>query len=159
MNILFLHGWTSVPGGLKPSFLVEAGHQVYNPAIPDNDFERSVAIGNHCLTRQPIDVIVGSSRGGAVAMNLAYESRPLILLCPAWKRWGSAQTISTRAIILHSRDDDVIPFGESETLMRGCDARLVQLIEVGSDHRLATPDALKAMREACEQLADSQAGP
>ena len=39
MKILFLHGWTSVPGGLKPSFLKEHGHEVLNPALPDEDFE------------------------------------------------------------------------------------------------------------------------
>jgi hypothetical protein len=31
------------------------------------------------------DVVIGSSRGGAVAMNINTVSTPLILLCPAWK--------------------------------------------------------------------------
>ena len=32
MNILFLHGWTSVPGGRKPTHLKDAGHTILNPA-------------------------------------------------------------------------------------------------------------------------------
>jgi hypothetical protein len=41
MRILFLHGWTSVPGGRKPTFLKEQGHDVINPALPDDDFDKS----------------------------------------------------------------------------------------------------------------------
>jgi hypothetical protein len=33
MKILFLHGWTSTPGGKKPSFLKDHGHTVLNPAL------------------------------------------------------------------------------------------------------------------------------
>jgi len=31
MNILFLHGWQSTPGGLKPTYLKDHGHEVLNP--------------------------------------------------------------------------------------------------------------------------------
>ena len=34
-TILFLHGWNSRPGGLKPTYLAEHGHTVINPALPD----------------------------------------------------------------------------------------------------------------------------
>ena len=44
MKILFLHGWTSVVGGVKPTFLKEAGHTVLNPSLPDEDFEEAVRI-------------------------------------------------------------------------------------------------------------------
>jgi hypoxanthine phosphoribosyltransferase len=37
------------------------------------------------------DVIVGSSRGGAVALNINSKDTPLVLLCPAWKNWGTCQ--------------------------------------------------------------------
>ena len=42
MKILFLHGWTSVPGGVKPTFLAQHGHEVINPKLPDEDFEEAV---------------------------------------------------------------------------------------------------------------------
>jgi len=44
MRILFLHGWTSTPGGKKPTFLNDHGHEVINPALPDDDFEEAVRI-------------------------------------------------------------------------------------------------------------------
>ena len=43
-TVLFLHGWTSTPGGLKPTYLAEHGHIVINPALPDEDFSESVRI-------------------------------------------------------------------------------------------------------------------
>ncbi len=50
-------------------------------------------------------------------------------------------------VILHSRADDVIPFGDSEKLARNSGTAL---IEVGTDHRLADPEPLAAMLRACE---------
>ena len=31
MKILFLHGWQLVPGGVKPTYLAQHGHEVINP--------------------------------------------------------------------------------------------------------------------------------
>jgi hypothetical protein len=44
MKILFLHGWQSVPGGVKPTYLAQHGHQVINPKLPDEDFAEGVRI-------------------------------------------------------------------------------------------------------------------
>ena len=44
MKILFLHGWNSVPGGVKPNFLARHGHEVVNPALPHEDFAGAVRI-------------------------------------------------------------------------------------------------------------------
>src|ERR687889_293916 len=118
MKILFLHGWKSVPGGLKPSYLIQHGHEVLNPALPDEDFAQAVRIAQAEFDQHRPDVIVGSSRGGAVAMNLDSGSTPLVLLCPAWKRWGTAKRAGPGTVILHSEADDVIPFAESQELMR-----------------------------------------
>jgi hypothetical protein len=35
MKMLFFHGWQSVPGEVKPTFLVDHGHEVINPKLPD----------------------------------------------------------------------------------------------------------------------------
>src|SRR5580765_2483652 len=118
MNILFHHGWRSVPGGVKPTFLKGHGHEVLNPALPDDDFAEAVRIAQAEVDRHHPDVIVGSSRGGAVAMNLKAGSTPLVLLCPAWKKYGTAKTVKPGTVILHSRADDVIPFANSEELVR-----------------------------------------
>jgi hypothetical protein len=44
MRILFLHGWQSVPGGVKPTYLAQHGHEVINPKLPDEDFTAAVKI-------------------------------------------------------------------------------------------------------------------
>ena len=118
MLILFLHGWQSTPGGIKPTYLKDHGHTVLNPALPDDDFDAAVRIAQAEFDRHQPDVVVGSSRGGAVAMNINTGTTPLVLLCPAWKRWGTAKTVKPGTVILHSRADDVVPFVDSVELVR-----------------------------------------
>jgi hypothetical protein len=153
MRILFLHGWTSVPGGRKPTYLKAQGHEVINPALPDDDFDASVRIAEAQWKQHRPDVIVGSSRGGAVAVNMQSGDTPLVLLCPAWKNWGMANTVKPTTIILHSRQDDVIPFADSEELVARSGLPRETLVEVGNDHRLADPEPLAAMLEACDRRA------
>ena len=147
MKILFLHGWHSVPGGVKPTFLKDHGHTVINPALDDDDFEAAVRTAQEEFDKHQPEVVVGSSRGGAVAMNIDSGHARLILLCPAWKKWGTVKTVRPETLILHSRADDVIPFFDSEELVRNSGAKL---IEIGTDHRLAEPEPLAAMLKALE---------
>ena len=147
MTILFLHGWQSVPGGVKPTYLKDHGHTVINPKLPDEDFAEAVRIFQAEFDQHRPDVVVGSSRGGAVAMNIMSGDTPLVLLCPARKRYETATTVKKNAVILHSRADDVEPFADSEELAKVSGATLV---EVGSDHRLADPEPLTAMLRSCE---------
>jgi alpha-beta hydrolase superfamily lysophospholipase len=149
MKILFLHGWRSVPSGVKPSYLASHGHEVINPALPDQDFDAAVRIAQAEFDRCRPDVVVGSSRGGAVAMNLRSDDARLVLLCPAWKRWGTARQIKPGTLILHSRADETIPFAESEELVRKSGLPASALMEVGTDHRLADPEPLAALLRAC----------
>jgi len=151
MKILFLHGWHSVPGGVKPVFLKESGHTVFNPALPDDDFEEALRIAQGEFDQQQPNVVVGSSRGGAVAMNLRRVSVRLVLLCPAWRWFASVQIVKSGTIILHSRSDNIIPFYDSEELLRNSGLPGNALIETGSDHRLADPASLQMMLKACEQ--------
>ena len=150
MKILFLHGWQSVPGGVKPTFLKESGHDVLNPKLPDDDFPAAVRLAQEVIEREHPDVIVGSSRGGAIAMSLNVVATPLVLLCPAWRKFGTARTVKTGTVILHSRADDVVPFSDSEELVEKSCLPTRALIEVGRDHRLADPESLHAMLRACE---------
>lgn len=145
-TILFIHGWQSVPGGVKPTFLAQHGHSVINPKLPDEDFAEAVRIAQAEFDKHQPQVVVGSSRGGAVAMNINSGSAKLVLLCPAWKKWGTARAVRKDAVILHSRGDDVVPFGDSLELAAGCGATL---IEVGNDHRLADQEPLERMLGEC----------
>ena len=70
MTILFLHGWHSVPGGVKPTYLKDHGHAVINPALDDDDFDAAVRTAQAEFDKHQPQVVVGSSRGGAVAMNI-----------------------------------------------------------------------------------------
>jgi len=153
MTILFLHGWHSVPGGVKPSFLARHGHEVINPALDDDDFDAAVRTAQAEYGRHRPDVIVGSSRGGAVAMNLDAGSTPLVLLCPAWKRWGTARRVKPGTVVLHSEADDVIPIADSRELVRSSGLPDSALVVTGDDHRLADPGPLRAMLDAAERAA------
>ena len=147
MKILFLHGWNSAVGGVKPTYLKTYGHEVINPALPHEDMDEAVRIAQAEFDQHRPQVVVGSSRGGAVAMNIDCGTAKLVLLCPAWKKYGRARTVQPDTVILHSRADDVVPFADSEELVKNSAATL---IEVGSDHRLADPEPMAAMQRACE---------
>jgi hypothetical protein len=148
MTILFLHGWNSVPGGVKPTYLKDHGHEVVNPKLDDDDFDAAVRTAQAEYDRHLPNVIVGSSRGGAVALNMNSGGTPLVLLCPAWKRWGTVRTTKPNTVILHSRADDTVPFADSEELLRISGLPPEALIEVGTDHRLADPEPLEVMKNA-----------
>jgi mannose-6-phosphate isomerase-like protein (cupin superfamily) len=149
MRILYLHGWHSVPGGVKPTYLAKHGHEVIDPKLPDDDFAAAVQIGQAEFDRHHPDVVVGSSRGGAVAMNMSSGDTRLVLLCPAWKKYGAARSVKMNTTILHSRADDVVPIADSEELVKSSSLPAAALVEVGNDHRLADPEPLAAMLRAC----------
>ena len=71
MNDLFFQGANSTPGGLKPSYLKDQGHGVLNPALPDDDFNAPAE-----FDQDHHDVVVGSSRGGAVASDTPGPALP-----------------------------------------------------------------------------------
>jgi alpha-beta hydrolase superfamily lysophospholipase len=148
-TILFLHGWTSKPGGVKPTYLARHGHTVINPALPDEDFAESVEIAQAEFDRHQPQVVVGSSRGGAVAMNISVGGAALVLLlCPAWKKWGTATTVKPGTVILHSEADDVVPITHSRELLVRSGLPETALVVVGNDHRLAEPEPLAALLAA-----------
>src|ERR1700722_699783 len=118
MKILFLHGWHSAPGGVKPMLLAQHGYEVINPKLPDDDFAEAVRIAQEEFDKHQPQIIVGQSRGGTVAINMNSGSARLVLLSPGWKRWGTARTVKAETVILHSRGDDVVPFADSEELVR-----------------------------------------
>jgi predicted esterase YcpF (UPF0227 family) len=93
VKILYLHGWKSVVGGVKPTYLKSHGHKVIEPALDHDDFQAALKTAQAAFDQHQPDVVVGSSRGGAVAVNLDSGSARLVLICPAWKKWGTAKTV------------------------------------------------------------------
>lgn len=96
------------------------------------------------------EVVVNGSRGGAVATNIDSGIAKIVLLCSAWKKYGTARTVKPGTAILHSRADDVIPFADSEELVRNSRLPVTALTEIGSEHRLADEGSLAKMLEACQ---------
>ena len=84
MRIIFLHGWTSVTGGFKPTFFKEHGHTVFKLKLP----EGVVQIAKEEFDKHKPHGVVGSSQSGAVAMNIKSGDTRLVLLCPTWNQWG-----------------------------------------------------------------------
>lgn len=155
MKVLFLHGWNSIPGGVKPTYLAAHGHEVLNPSLPDEDFAAALRIAQGEFDGHRPDVVVGSSRGGAVALNLNSGRAGLVLLCPAWKKWGTSTKARPGTIILHSEADDVVPIADSRELVARSGLPASSLIVVGTDHRLADPAPLAAMLAAVERVGAS----
>jgi hypothetical protein len=149
MQILFLHGWQSVPGGVKPTYLARHGYEVINPKLPDEGFEEAVRIAQAEFDKHRPQAVVGSSRGGAVAMNINGGNARLVLLCPAWRKHVTARSVKPGTVILHARADEVVPFADSEELVRNIGLPASALVEVGDDHRLADPEPLRKMLK-CE---------
>jgi len=148
---LYLHGWNSVVGGVKPTHLKSHGHEVIEPALDHDDFQAALETAQAAFDRHQPDVVVGSSRGGAVAMNIEVGSARLVLICPAWKKWGTAKSVKPGTQVLHSRADDVVPFEDSVDLISISGLPNSALIEVGQDHRLADPEPLEALLRAVER--------
>jgi hypothetical protein len=77
--------------------------EVINPKLPDEDFAEAVRIAQAEFDEHQPDVVVGSSRGGAVAMNINSSDARLVLLCPAWEKFGTAKTVKPGTVIRHSQ--------------------------------------------------------
>ena len=151
MRLLFLHGYGARPGGLKPTFLWEEGHKVINPGLPSEDFEESARIAQEVFDRTRPELVVGSSRGGAVAVNMDRGEVPLLLIAPAWKKWGTATTVKKPVVILHSQSDDVVPIADSRELLENSRLPMDHLVVVGDDHSMSDKQALAALADAVKQ--------
>ena len=58
-------------------------------------------------------------------------------------------TVKANTTILHSPEDDVVPFEDSEELIKSSGLPSDSLIEVGTEHRLADEESLGVMVRAC----------
>lgn len=152
LKLLYLHGLGAVGGGFKARWLADEGYDVDNPHLPDDDFASALAIAQGAFERRRPDCVVGSSRGGAVAMNLDRDGCPLVLLAPAWMRWGTARTVKPPAVVLHSPQDELIPVDFSRELVAASGLGPQALVLVGTAHGMTDPPALQALVAAIEQV-------
>jgi hypothetical protein len=59
---------------VKPTYLKGHGHEVINPALPHEDLAEAVRVAQAEFEKHRPDVVVGSSRGGVVAMSINRET-------------------------------------------------------------------------------------
>jgi hypothetical protein len=145
-TILFFHGLESSPLSEKAKFLATTGHHIVTPWLPSDDWEEALKVAQECVDAYKPDIIVGSSRGGAVALNIKNEKKNsvLILIAPAWRKYGNAFKTSPKTTILHSKKDQIIPYTDSARLAAksGCN-----LHEVGSSHRMNEGDVYEMIEK------------
>jgi len=106
-----------------------------------------VAAAQEAYDEEKPDIVVGSSRGGAVAMSADLPVSKMILIAPAWKKYCPTCTISPNTTILHSPDDDVIAFADSRLLSKMYDA---ELVIAGTDHRMNDSGALSKLMQVID---------
>lgn len=131
-RLLYLHGLGGRRDGPRTERLKELGHDIVYPDLPPGDYARSVEIAQAHLAG--VDLVIGSSRGVAVAMGMKTDT-PVILLAPAWKMCGIEPVVpNQRTYIVHGLADERVPHTDSEELAG--DAGVGNLILVTDNHSL-----------------------
>ena len=154
MRVVFCHGKEGNPDGTKALAIKEEfkNSTVVAPKLTNSycetDFVRDLVVVE-ALTNGA-DVLVGSSRGGALVCQAATDV-PKIMIAPAWKKFSVLPMLTENDVILHSKHDDLVPFEDSERLAKlfGC-----KLIECGNDHRMSDPDTLALIKETIKEIAN-----
>ena len=149
MRVLFLHGLSS-DGGTKTGFIRSLGHDVLVPKLSDWFFRRALRSAQDAFDQFDPAVIVGSSRGGAIAMSVKAVQTPLVLLAPAWLWCGVKPELRTGTVIIHSPFDSTVSISDSRELCERNSGS--ELIEVGEDHRLNDEAARSALRAALKSV-------
>ena len=142
LRVHFIHGLEGSPSGAKARFFAKH-FDAYTPAMDTRDFAAAVETQARALADAGADVVVGSSFGGAIAVELLHRgvwTGPTLLLAQAAFKLGGARTLpdGVPVLLVHGVRDEVVPIGDSRTLARTGTPALVQLVEVDDDHRLQT---------------------
>jgi hypothetical protein len=152
LRVQFIHGLESSPQSAKAQLL--AAHFVARtPAMDTADFEGCVALQASTLAEFRPDVLVGSSFGAAVAVELLRRGMwrgPTLLLAQAALR--RLETLMDGAApqpdeapwlpegvqvwLVHGLGDELIDPDDSRRLARSGSPERVRLIEVDDDHAL-----------------------
>ena len=142
LRVQFIHGLESSPQGIKAQLL--ARHfSARTPAMNTRDFAASVAVQAAVLREFDPHVLVGSSYGGAIAVELLQRGDwrgPTLLLAQAALRRGQPAWLPEGVSIwlVHGTRDELIDVEDSRALARSGSPGRVRLIEVDDVHALHT---------------------
>jgi predicted esterase len=140
LRVQFIHGLEGSPQGAKARLL--ARHfETLTPAMDTSDFEACVAVQANALGGFRPDVLVGSSFGAAVAVELLqrglWRGATLLLAQAALRRSARAELPPGVPVwLVHGLRDELIDIEESRRLAATGSPEWVVLYEVDDDHPL-----------------------
>jgi hypothetical protein len=112
------------------------GFNVRTPKLWDYFFSLDKKLAQKEVDEFKPDIIIGSSRGGSLALNIETGNIPLVLLAPAWKYFGSVNSVNKKTYVLHSENDGLISYKHSLELMKNSNGK-VKLWKCGNSHSLS----------------------
>ncbi|HEX2677872.1 MAG TPA: hypothetical protein VHM19_14565 [Polyangiales bacterium] len=141
IRVLFAHGLESSPQGNKAR-LFAANFTALTPAMNTRDFESCVQVHAQALASFRPDVLVGSSFGGAVVVELLARglyTGPTLLLAQAALHYNPNARLpeGVPVTLVHARQDDIVAFEHSERLARTGTPGMVELLARDDDHPLS----------------------
>ena len=139
-RVQFIHGLEGSPQGTKAQLLAQH-FRTCTPAMDTRDFEASLGVQAEALSAFRPDVLVGSSFGAALAVELLTRDLwrgPTLLLAQAAVRVLENPRLPEGVAIwlVHGTRDALIDVEESRALARSGTPDLVRLFEVNDDHPL-----------------------
>ena len=140
IRVQFVHGLEGSPQGAKARLFAEHFDTV-TPAMDTSDFEASVKAQATALVSHRPDILVGSSFGGAVVVELLARGLwhgPTLLLAQAAIHYDPTARLPEDVPIwlVHGKDDTLIDPEHSRRLAATASSDTVRLIEVEDDHPL-----------------------
>ena len=158
LRVQFIHGLEGSPQGNKARLL--ARHfEALTPAMDTSDFEACVAVQADALAAFRPDVLVGSSFGAAVAVELLqrdlWRGATLLLAQAALRRDPHAELPPGVPIwLVHGLRDELIDIEDSRRLAATGSPEWVVLHEVDDDHPLHETVASGRLVELVRALAE-----
>jgi hypothetical protein len=165
-RVQFVHGQEGSPQGAKARLLAQH-FDCLTPAMDTSDFEACVALQAEVIRSFAPDLLVGSSFGGAVAVELlrrgVWRGRTLLLAQAALELDPQARLPEDVTVwIVHGTRDHLVDPEDSRRLARTGSAGRVRLLEVDDDHSLHASVAdgrlLEWVRELAALPRDEQQG-
>ncbi len=140
IRVQFIHGLAGTPQGAKAK-LFSDHFTASTPAMNTKDFDSCIAVHEAEIAAFRPDVLVGSSFGGAVAVELLHRGAwtgPTLLLAQAAVHRGARTTLPNDRVVwvVHGTGDEVVDINDSRRLAQTGSPKLVRLIEVDDDHSL-----------------------
>ena len=146
--VLYLDGLGWNPVGVKPTFLRSLGYTVECPYLSDFLFDKARVEAQQAVDTIRPAVIVGYSRGGALAVLVHAPGIPRVLVAPAVGLLAGEDRAQSPCIMLHSEGDDAIPLVDVRAFVERSQLPADVLRMCGDDHTMIDADALDALQQA-----------